>query len=162
MLDFNNLNYFPSLFEDLSKPNDTYVIVKDIGSHAINNTFRDSTGTNPDDLRSLTKVPSLLEDKSSLSTPATLDIPHQATPIIDTFSQKTYSVSPKSLSYDSASSTFSKYYYYADTTVPSVKEASTTPLKTLSSQIEFSDGILVESTPKKKLWLLQGSKIALT
>jgi hypothetical protein len=28
MLDFNNLNYFPSLFEDLSKPRETYTIVQ--------------------------------------------------------------------------------------------------------------------------------------
>jgi hypothetical protein len=28
MLDFNNLNYFPSLFEDLSKPRETYTIIQ--------------------------------------------------------------------------------------------------------------------------------------
>lgn len=38
MLDFNNLNYFPSLFEDLSKPRETYTIVQSTNDTILNNT----------------------------------------------------------------------------------------------------------------------------
>jgi hypothetical protein len=38
MLDFNNLNYFPSLFEDLSKPRETYTIVQCTNDTKLNNT----------------------------------------------------------------------------------------------------------------------------
>lgn len=37
MLDFNNLNYFPSLFEDLSKPRETYTIVQGNDDSKLNN-----------------------------------------------------------------------------------------------------------------------------
>jgi len=126
MLDFNNLNYFPSLFEDLSKPKDTYIIVKQIGSNAMDNAFNYSTGTNSSPI-------------------LTLDIPHKTDALI-----LDASITPKSLSYDSASSTFSKYFYYADTTVPSVNEVNSSPLNTYSTQMELREGTLVEHSSKKK------------
>jgi hypothetical protein len=143
MLDFNNLNYFPSLFEDLSKPKDTYIIVKQIGNNSIDNAFNYSTGTNSFDQRYLNKVPSLPENKRSPI--LALDSPLKADALI-----LDSSISPKSLSYDSASSTFSKYFYYADTTVPSVNEVNSSPLNTYSTQMELREGTLVEHSSKKK------------
>jgi hypothetical protein len=143
MLDFNNLNYFPSLFEDLSKPKDTYIIVKQIGSNAMDNAFNYSTGTNSFDQRYFNKVSSLPQKNSSPI--LTLDIPYKEDALIlDSYS------TPKSLSYDSASSTFSKYFYYADTTVPSLNEVNSSPLKTDSKQIDLREGTLVEHSSKKK------------
>jgi hypothetical protein len=143
MLDFNNLNYFPSLFEDISKPNDTYIIVKQLGSNAMDNACNFSTGTNSFDQRYFNKVPSLPKNNSSPI--LTLDIPPKADALL-----LDSSITPKSLSYDSASSTFSKYFYYADTTVPSVNEVNSSPLNTHSKQMELREGTLVEHSSKKK------------
>lgn len=141
MLDFNNLKYFPSLFEDLSKPRETYTIVqytKDIPSELVNyNTY--PTGTK------LQQATNLENNISSITAPATkssiysdiisyntkltkasskLAVPTAAvenvttvniTPMQNSNISPPYDNNTTSISYnlnrDSVSSTYSKYFY---------------------------------------------------
>lgn len=126
MLDFNNLNYFPSLFEDLSTPKDTYNIIKlDLTWYY-----------NPKDFLEL-MIPT---DKISNSKTLILDTGFNKA---DTYIQKT--TTPVSLTGDSASSTFSKYFYFADPTVPSIAEDTPSPSKVISLLGEVTESLLPSS-----------------
>jgi hypothetical protein len=64
---------------------------------------------------------------------------------VDTYVQKT--TTPVSLTGDSASSTFSKYFYFTDPAVPSIAEDTPSPLKVTSSLEEVADSL--QHTHKK-------------
>jgi hypothetical protein len=148
MLDFYNLKYFPSLFQDFS-----YTIVNDTLSCAKERFSNISTS--PVTYNSFSKVPSLPDKISSTHTSLVLDIPSQPTTKIDTLQKTTSSPSgtTKSFISESASSTFSKYFYFEDSTLPSAIQANssgTTTIKTLSTQPELSEGFRTERPIHKK------------
>ena len=135
MLDFNNLHFFPSLFEDLS-----YIIINDTKLHFKNfplNLYPNNTNTSPFIDTTVTlhspNVAGLISDPNNANTfpfkdtTATLHSPNVAGLISDSTNHVNYQVtpytesysintSPKSSTSDSTSSTFSKYFYYQDQT----------------------------------------------
>lgn len=139
MLDFNNLKYFPSLFEDLSKPRETYTIVqytKDIPSELVNyNTYPTGTmlqqATNLENNISSITAPAtkssiysdiisyntkLTKASSKLASAAVENVttvnitPMQNSNISPPYENNITSISYK-LNRDSVSSTYSKYFY---------------------------------------------------
>ena len=139
MLDFNNLKYFPSLFEDLSKPRETYTIVqytKDIPSELVNyNTYPTGTklqqATNLENYISSITAPAtkssiysdiisyntkLTKASSKLASAAVENVTTvNITPIQNSNISPPYENNTTSISYnlnrDSVSSTYSKYFY---------------------------------------------------
>lgn len=149
MLDFNNLRFFPSLFEDLS-----YIIINDTKLHFKNfslNLYPNNTNTFPfKDTTVTLHSPNLA---GLITDPLRTNYENlQVTPYTESYSINT---SPKSSTSDSTSSTFSKYFYYQDQTLtsttlnkhnsPEVKLGHTSPL-----QVELPiDHQQLRNAPKK-------------
>jgi hypothetical protein len=106
MLDFNNLYYFPSLFEDLS-----YTIINETKFHYSNNYFNFSYyDPTPNSFKGISISPRSLSSMD-LTTDVPSDVTKQVIPYTESYNKAT---SPKSYASDSASSTFSKYFFYQD------------------------------------------------